>query len=485
MASGLFSPSLKIYLASLIYSERMKKYFHINPALILIPAFFICVLTTCKKETDEEKFNKLDLLDKIKTLEGVTVTEIEPKNGYSREFQVDILQPVDHNNPDGPKFTQRAYLSHVDETEPMVFAPNGYRSTASSNQELALLCNMNCLHVTHRYFYDSRPDPLNWQYLTIKQAADDHHRIVTLFKKIYKGKWISSGASKSGLTALFHKRYYPDDVDATIAYVAPFTFGIKDERYPVYLRNIGDGDCFSKLMKVQQYVLRHRNEFMALMDSYIQSSGASYSMDRELLLELNIMDYPFTFWQYFSLPCSTIPDTATSNVSQIFSHYTSIVPVSSFSDNNLAFYEPYAYQAVSELGAPAYETGYLEGFLKKVDVNSTGNPNYELVAPAGVTYTFNSSTMPDIYNWLQNNGDRIVYIYGKNDPWSAGAIELTGAADAISIMQNGANHRVRIVNLDDPDLVYDALRNWLNIPINPSAGKSKGSLSADDISFRL
>jgi len=452
---------------------------------LFILAIFLSVLASCRKEDEDDKFNKLDILEKIKTLDGVTVTEIEPTNGYSREFQIDVLQPVDHNNPDGPEFTQRIYLSHVDEAETMVFAPNGYRSTASSSQELALLCNMNCLQVTHRYFYDSRPYPLNWNYLTIKQAADDHHRIVTLFKKIYKGKWISSGASKSGLTALFHKRYYPDDVDATIAYVAPFTFGIKDERYPVYLRNIDDADCFSKLMKVQQYVLRHRNDFLELMNSYISSSGTTYSMDRELILELNIMDYPFAFWQYFNLPCSSIPDTATSTASEIFSHYNSIVPVSSFSDNNISYFEPYAFQAVSELGAPAYETGYLEGYLKKVDINSTGNPNYEMVAPAGITYTFNSFTMPDIYNWLQNNGDRIIYIYGKNDPWSAGAIELTGDADAIFIMQNGANHRVRIVNLDNPDIVYDALSDWLGIPIDPSLSESKSSLPGDDVLFRL
>jgi hypothetical protein len=463
----------------------MKRNIFINPALIFVLSLFISTLAGCNKESAEEKFNKLDILDKIKTLEGVTVTEIEPKNGYAREFQIDIVQPVDHNNPDGPKFTQRAYLSHVGEAEPMVFAPNGYRSTASSSQELALLCDMNCLNITHRYFYDSRPEPPDWQYLTIRQAADDHHRIVTLFKKIYKGKWISSGASKSGLTALFHRRYYPDDVDATIAYVAPFTFGIKDDRYPVYLRNIGGGDCFSKLMKVQQYVLRHRNEFLSIMNTYIQSSGIAYSMDRELILELNIMDYPFTFWQYFSLPCSAIPDTATSTVSQIFNHYTSIVPVSNFSDDNIAFFEPYTYQAVSEMGAPAYETGYLEEYLNKVDVNSTGNPNYELLIPAGITYTFNSSTMPDIYDWLQNEGDKIIYIYGKNDPWSAGAIVLTGAADAISIMQNGANHRVKIVNLDDPDIVYDALRSWLGIPLNPSAGKGSSSSSSEDTSFRL
>jgi len=455
-----------------------------NLLKILTLSFFLIFTAACQKDKSDD-FDSLDILGKIKTLEGVTVTEISPQNVYSREFQIDITQPVDHNNPNGAKFTQRAYLSHVDETKPMVFAPNGYQSTAKSSQEIAGILQTNCLHVSHRYFLDSRPNPTNWKYLTIEQAAADHHSIVTLFKKIYKGKWISSGASKSGLTALFHRRYYPTDVDATIAYVAPFTFGVKDARYPTYLRNLGGGDCFPKLQGIQLYVLKHRTEFLNLVNAQIEASGNAYSMNRELILELNIMDYPFAFWQYFSFTCASIPDTATSTAAQIFSHYTGIVPISSFSDNNIAYYEPYTYQAVTELGAPAYQTDYLIGNLSKVDPNATGNPNYELVAPQGITYSFNSTTLLDIYSWLQNHGDKIVYIYGKNDPWSAGAIELNGAADAVYIMQEGANHTVKITQLDNPSLVYSALERWLGIQIAPSKAPGVVISDGDRERFRL
>jgi hypothetical protein len=450
----------------------------------LLLAFSILLLSECKKDNSSDNFNSLDILAKIQTLQGVTVTEIEPKNGYPREFQIDITQPVDHNNPDGPKFTQRAYLSHIDESMPMVFAPNGYRSGPSSNQEIAGILQTNCLSVTHRYFYDSRPEPLNWEFLTIEQSAADHHQIVELFKKIYKGKWISSGASKSGLAALFHRRYYPSDVDATISYVAPFSFGIKDERYPEYIRNLGESGCFAKLTEVQQYVLKHRADFKALMENYIQSSGKQFSLDRDLLLELNIMDYPFTFWQYFNMSCSSIPDTASSTAEQIFNHYSSIVPINSFSDESNDFYAPFTYQCVTELGAPAYQTDYLSDLLIKVDPYDEGNPNYELLAPGGPDFTFNSSTIPDIYSWLQTNGDKIIYIYGKNDPWSAGAIELSPGLDAVFIMQNGANHMVKIADLDNPYLVYDALERWLGIQINPVTGKKKNSATQDHI-FRM
>lgn len=456
----------------------------------------ITVLCQCKDEKDDDIDkpditdsldipDSLDILDKLKMLPGVTVTEIASQTGAPREFQLDISQLLDHNNPNGPTFTQRAYLSHYDEKMPMIFAPNGYQSSARSIQELAVILETNCLNVSHRYFLDSRPNPTNWKYLTIKQAADDHHKIVSLLKNIYKGKWISSGASKSGLTPLFHKRYYPNDVDATVAYVAPFTFGAKDSRYPVYLKNIGSSECFEKLKMVQFYALKHRSEFLTLLDNYIQSdAGNTYPMDKELILELNIMDYPFVFWQYYKYSCSSIPDTTSTSPEALFSHINSIVSFSSYSNSNISYYEPYCYQALTELGQIEYEN-YYDGLLKKVDLNTTGNPNVEAVAPKGITYNyFNSATVPEIYSWLQDHGDHIIYIYGKNDPWSAGAIELTGSADAVCFMIDGENHGARISRLSDPSVVYNKLEEWLGITITPVKSAVQTNYN-DDEGFRL
>jgi hypothetical protein len=439
----------------------------------------ISLFASCRPENE---FDSLDLLEKLNRLDGVTASEIAPPTGYARAFQLDIKQPVDHLHPEAGSFTQRVYLSHTGEEMPMVFAPNGYRASASGIQEIALVLQANCLHVTHRYFYDSRPNPLNWQFLTIAQAAADHHRVVQLLKRIYKGKWISSGASKSGLASLFHKRFYPADVDATIAYVSPFIFGPKDEKFPEYLAALGGGDCFSKLQQIQVYVLRHREEMLGYLEGVMNADQYTYSMDHELILELHIMDYPFTFWQYYNYDCAIIPDTVSSTALQIFNHYAGIVPVNSFSDESLEYYEPFVYQSVTEFGAPAYQTDYLEAYLKKIDPRDAGNPNYQLLAPPGISYTFNYATITDIYSWLQDQGDHIIYIYGKNDPWSAGAIELKEGADALFFMQEGANHRVRISDLDNPSLVYNKLEEWLGISITV---KKSGTLDNVQPGFRL
>jgi len=459
----------------------MKRYYAVFKKILLILLTTVILFPSCKKEDD---FDSLDLLDKLNSLDGVTAVEITPSNNYPRAFQIDLVQPVDHNNPNGAKFSQRIYLSHANEKTPMVFAPNGYGATATSSQEIARVLQTNCLNIVHRYFPDARPDPLDWQYLTIEQAAADHHRIVQLFKKIYKGKWISSGASKSGLACLFHKRYYPDDVDATIAYVAPFIYGIKDERYPAYLSDIGGGDCFPRLKAIQLYVLYHRAEMLGFIDNYISSGSKLYSLERELLLELNIMDYPFAFWQYFNIDCTAIPDTTSSTPLQIFQHYTSIVPVSNFSDEMIYYYEPFTYQSITELGAPAYQTDYLEGHLKKVETNTSGNPNYELLGPKGISHSFKSSTLPEIHDWLQNHGEHIIYIYGQNDPWSAGAVELPIPANSLFFMQQGTNHRVKIADLDQPEVVYSALEDWLGITI-PSGTRKSVNVDPEPFGFRL
>jgi len=446
--------------------------------LILVSSIFAC------KKDDPNSFDNLDLLAKIQSLEGVEAIEISPEYGYPRVFQIDITQPVDHNNPDGVKFTQRIYLSHEDESMPMIFAPSGYTTSTKSGQEIAGIMGTNCLNVTHRYFTDAKPSPLDWQYLTIEQAAADHHRIVELFKKIYKNKWVSSGASKSGQAVLFHKRYYPDDVDATIAYVAPFVFGPKDMVFANYIENIGESDCYTRLTNLQRMILENRTEALQLVDQYITADGQTYSLGHGFILELAIMDYPFLFWQYYDYNCSQIPDE-TNTLEEIFNHFTSVVPLNSFSDATIAHYEPYVYQTLTETGAPGYKTDYLSDLLQNIDASAIGNPNFELLAPTGVSYTFNQNTLTDIYNWLQNQGNNIIYIYGVDDPWTAGAIELTGATNAIKIVQPGTNHRVKIADLDNPNQVYSALEDWLGVDIQTSTKKMNIEFEDGSFGYRL
>ena len=91
--------------------------------LVSFTLFLFCL--SCSKKSPSN--SELDeLLTKLNAIPDIEITEITPQHDYcQREFQIDIIQPLDHNNSGGGTFKQRMYLSHVDEELPMVFFPSG------------------------------------------------------------------------------------------------------------------------------------------------------------------------------------------------------------------------------------------------------------------------------------------------------------------------------------------------------------------------
>ncbi|MCP5107622.1 MAG: hypothetical protein GY950_29815 [bacterium] len=436
-------------------------------AVVFIFILFI-ILNNCSKETPEQV---LDILEKIRALPGVTVIEIDPYYGYPRAFQIDITQPVDHNNPYGPQFTQRMYLSHSDESLPMVFAPSGTAVTESYGQELAAILQTNCLNVTHRYFDGAKPDPLDWQYLTIRQAAADHHKIVTLFKTIYPGPWVSAGASKGGLTPLFHKRFYPDDVDAVVAYVAPFMFGIEDQRYADYLAAVGTAEERDRVHAFQRRLLENRDVLVGMFAAWFGENGCTYSGDPEFGFEDEVISYGWTYWQYGSIITSEIPgpDAAPETLLAYLNEATFL---SRSSDEYVAGIMPWIYQASTEMGHPALPFGHLEDLLlfEPENIREYFLRVYGFPVPAA----YDPGPLLDIYRWIREEGDNLIFIYGSDDPWSGGAVELTGQTNALYFMHEGGDHKVKIEHLDQDqqDLILGTLEQWLGITID--TGQSQG-----------
>jgi hypothetical protein len=76
--------------------------------------------------------------------------------------------------------------------------------------------------------------------------------------------------------------------------------------------------------------------------------------------------------------------------------------------------------------------------------------------------------MRDVIPWLKTQGQRIIYIYGGTDPWTAASLDPAVGLDALKVVQPGANHGLRIADLDQKDLVIQTLERWLNIRIDAS-----------------
>jgi hypothetical protein len=398
------------------------------------------------------------VLERLLAFPGVRVETQKPYSHFTEVYTILFIQPLDHNNPDSGYFQQRIQLSHVDVSRPVVLITEGYDMRERSNpvQELSEFLNANQVRVEHRYFGKSKPDSMLWGYLTIRQAAADHHRVVNLFKTIYPGKWVSTGWSKGGQTALFHRRFYPDDVDVTVAYDAPLNFSDEDPRIDAFFETAGAPYCRDRLIRFQRTVLQKKDEILPLFRDYANEKHLAFSIGEIRALEYIVLEYPFSFWQYHTIDCDSIPDDG-AGIQEVFAHLKKVVSFSSYSDN--AMNSQAMYQFSTELGYYGYVKKNVQDLLGSADY-----PN-SVFAPQVDGLKYRPEAMQDIGEWLRKNGEHILYIYAERDPWSAPAVEVPEGMDAMKMILKGGNHFTFIKTFpgDEQEVIFSTLERWLEI----------------------
>ncbi len=430
---------------------------HIIHLLIIV-----LLIISCKKQTTQtEPADTRDIFEKLTDIPGIRVTEIEPKNGFDRQFELYLKQPLDHKNPDGPSFEQRIFISHTNSDGPVVLMPSGYSSSPIKICELAQPLQANQIYAAHRFMLGAKPQTLDWQFLTIEQASADFHRVVETLSQVYPGPWLSYGASKNGQTALFHRRFYPQDVLATVALVAPLSRGTDDPRYEAFLETAGTTECRDKIKQFQRTALVNREAVQSYINSYINQSDFTFSrMSASEILEFEILEFPFSSWQVSDGDCSSIPDSNASAY-QLYSYIKNFGYLDFYSDEMLDYFAPVYYQAYTEMGWYRLVDDDVKDLLLM-----DPSPTYRMMAPQEVPLVYNQTALEDIRNWLQGSGNNIIYLYGENDPWTAGAIESVGATNALKIIESDANHSLKIENIANKDLIYSRLEEWLGISIS-------------------
>lgn len=427
-----------------------------RPIRILLILFTMLVfLLSCSREAEKT------LLQRLQEIPGMQVTEIAPLPGFGQAFQIDISQAVDHNDTAKGAFQQRFYLSFRTEDAPTVFYTTGYGVTRNYESEPAVLLQANQILMVHRYFPDAVPSQTDWSFLSTAQAAADQHAIRVKLAAVLPGKWVSSGASKGGMTALYYRYYYPGDVTATVAYVAPIMEQVDDPRFIPFLRSTGTEACRERIRQFQLEVLGRRTAMLVLAHAHAVQRGYAFTAFSEAeAFEYAVAEYPFAFWQYSSIDCSAVPGVDAGDQA-LFDHLVAISPLSYYADYYYEYYRPLFYQAYTEIGYCPYMFDHLAGLLQAVP-----DPSYRAFAPRGVEMTFRPEVMQAMVSWLRSRGEHIAYIYGGNDPWTAAALQPDAGLDAVFVVQTGANHGVKIRNLDRKDLVIAALERWLQIDID-------------------
>jgi PS-10 peptidase S37 len=420
----------------------------------------------------------VDLADRLEALPGVTVVSEEraPAPGF-RFFLLTFRQPVDHTNPAGPTFEQRFQLLHRGEERPMVLHTTGYDMPEFPfRSEPTALLDANQISVEQRFFTPSRPAPADWSKLTIWQAATDHHKIVGALKTIYSAPWISTGASKGGMTSVYHRRFYPRDVHAVVAYVAPNDADNQaDTAYDEFFASVGSTPaCRTALKALQREALSRRTELVNLYEAYASANGLTFDQvfgSADKAFEMTVLDVEWAFWQYSGeSACGAVP-TEDATTEEIFDFIDSVAGFGFYADEGITPYSPYYYQAATQLGWPQPKFRYLRDLLHYPNLYVANSS-----LPEALRSRHDPWPMADVDHWVSREANRMLFVYGANDPWGAEAFH-PGGADTYSYTAPGANHGAAIATLTTADraAATATVRRWAGVTASASADSATDS----------
>jgi hypothetical protein len=404
---------------------------------------------------------ELGIEDWLAAQDDLTFKKGETKvKGYTR-YDVTIRQPADHDHPGGASFTERIVLHHFDKAAPVVLATTGYDVPADEwLMEPTTELNANQLLVEHRYFPPSIPDKADWKLLNIRQAAGDSHHIVERFKDFYSGHWINTGASKGGMTAVFHRRFYPDDVDGTVGYVTPISFGAPDNRYIPFLQAINPDGCGDDVHSFQRLLITDRAKYGTQLRTTL-GHAADFKTDQDAqdFVVTTAAGFDWSFWQFYGYDyCKSVKQALTSDdaAGQILDYEARLT-------SYIGTLWAYDYQAYNELGFPGQSYDTVADLLQNIDVNWGGDnqtPPWGMANPQYVP-----AAMQDIAAWLAKDARDMLFIYGEFDPWTAGKVDLGTSRDVLEVIAPHASHSAEISMLAEADRekALDLMYGWAGL----------------------
>lgn len=392
---------------------------------------------------------------------------------------VHFTQPVDHADPSGATFLQQVSLLHRNVSAPLIVHTSGYWDYVRDRAvELTRLLDGNQISIEHRYFGESRPFPADWSHLTVQQMAADQHVIIDELRSVYTGKALSTGGSKGGMTAVFHRRFFPDDVDGTVAYVTPISFGAPDARYAAFLDTVGPPACRQAVRQAAIVMLRDRRDALESR-ARLQAENSGYTYTRialEPAVESAIVELEWAFWQYFGVDsCNDVPASNATD-DEMFVFLGAVSPPSDNSDVQIGLFEAYYYQAQFQLGYPGGGAAYLTPFIEYSDAE------YAAALPVARPPYDQGAAMRDVDDFVRQQGERFLFVYGEWDPWTGGAFELGGASDSLRLVQPRGTHNASLNQLAaaDIDAAVAKLAAWADVTpkrVPPRIAQRAGSES--------
>ncbi len=321
--------------------------------------------------------------------------------------------------------------------------------------------NANQLTIEHRYFNDSRPEEIDWNTLTIENAAKDQTNIINAIKNTLfpNTKFISTGISKGCQTTMAHRRYFPKDVDACVCYVGPLNYQREDPRIYKFLNTVGTEEDRNKIKAFQELCFQNREALLTLMKKEAQEKAMTWEFGINNAIDYTILEYSFAFWQW-GKPVNIIPSFDAS-IEDIYKHLIDVVGYDFFEEKAVDKLQSYFWTALTEQGIYGYETAPFKKYLNTEEIYK-----FDWAFPEGVTKEFDYKPMQEIKSFLDNSAEKMLFIYGEYDAWSATAVELTEDAsirEVYKFVRPKGNHKDRIKSFDEDSQkqIYGIIDGWI------------------------
>ena len=421
------------------------------------------MMAVCIAATAQES----DFYKQLAALPGVSdITTLSSRN-YKEKYQLFITQQLVPGNPAAGTFKQRVFVGLKGIDRPTVIVTEGYSADYASrpyfSEELSELMNANIVVCEHRYFSQSVPEPCNWDYMTINNANADLHNIRQTIGKVFKGKWVSTGISKGGSTCTYYRAEYPDDVDASVAYVAPISRALEDGRHEKFLnKKVGTKEDREKMKALQAEFMRRKPKLVNMLDTFCTNRDYKFNIPIDQVYDYEVLELEFSMWQW-GRPLSIAPKNYDSDV-KWFQFLVDEVGPDYFTCPN--GYLPFYYQAEREFGYYGYDVRRLG--KENRSIPTAENYLKTVMLPADMRdIKFDNTVYKFTCKFLKKNDPTHLFIYGENDPWTSSGVaswlNCKKKSNMKVYVQKGGSHLARIRTLSDSQQaeVRGKLKNWV------------------------
>ena len=418
-------------------------------------------LKTRPYETGDGPADMNELLDFLETQPDVRYWEIPTQRAGARSYKISFFQNLDHQHPSSGSFSQYTILNHVSKSEPMVLHTQGYHLDENGILEITNFLGANELQVENRFHGASTTSeiPEDYEYLEPKQIAADLHRYVELFKPFYDQSWLSSGNSKSGSSAFFHRQAYPDDVAVTFTKVTSLNHDFLGAENLEFLDTLGPAECRENIRAFQRRALEKQMEVLPLLIERHHRNYYTYDLieGRELgSLKYMVALFEWTFWRKFGVEYCEQFTNAEYMSSEDIAFYLSEV-VGSWSNDS--WLQPTLFPIVYERQRYLGSFDVFEHHLKdQLDFESR---------PSSFFFDYNVEYDPshllNLRTWVENEASSMAFLYGEYDPWTGSKLDISNNPDLIEKIVLEGNHNAFLSQLSEEDRedILDYIKSYL------------------------